>query len=103
MKCLLNGRKRSHYCLSRIPIATLSSASLVAQLIKNLLAMQKTRVGSLDWEDPQGNGHLLQDSCLENLTDRGAWQATVHEVTRVGHDLGHDITLPCNFNEMPFI
>ena len=27
-----------------------------------------------------GNSYLLQDSCLENSMDRGAWQATVHEV-----------------------
>ena len=26
-------------------------------------------------------------SCLENPMDRGAWQATDHGVTRVGHDL----------------
>ena len=25
-----------------------------------------------------GNGNLLQYSCLENSTDREAWQATVH-------------------------
>ena len=25
-----------------------------------------------------GNGNPLQYSCLENSTDRGAWQATVH-------------------------
>ena len=30
----------------------------------------------------EGNGSLLQSSCLENPTDRGAWQATVHEVTK---------------------
>ena len=29
----------------------------------------------------EGNGHLLQYSCLENPTDRGAWRATVHGVT----------------------
>ena len=29
-----------------------------------------------------GNGHLLQYSCQENLKDRGAWQATVHGVTK---------------------
>ena len=29
----------------------------------------------------KGNGNSLQDSCLENCMDRGAWQATVHEVT----------------------
>ena len=28
-----------------------------------------------------GNGSLLQYSCLENM-DRGAWQATVHGVTK---------------------
>ena len=29
-----------------------------------------------------GNGNLHQYSCLENSLDRGAWQATVHGVTR---------------------
>ena len=33
------------------------------------------------------NGNPLQYSCLENPIDRGAWQATVHRVKRVGHDL----------------
>ena len=28
------------------------------------------------------NGHPLQYSCLENSMDRGAWQATVHGVTK---------------------
>ena len=28
----------------------------------------------------EGNGNPLQYSCLENTTDRGAWQATVHWV-----------------------
>ena len=35
----------------------------------------------------EGNGNPLQYSCLENPMDREAWQATVHGVTRVGHDL----------------
>ena len=34
-----------------------------------------------------GNGNPLQYSCLEKPMDRGAWQATVHGATRVGHDL----------------
>ena len=29
-----------------------------------------------------GNGSPLQYSCLENSVDRGAWQATVHGVTK---------------------
>ena len=28
----------------------------------------------------EGNGNPLHYSCLENSTDRGAWQATVHAV-----------------------
>ena len=28
----------------------------------------------------EGNGNLLQYSCLENPIDKGAWQATVHGV-----------------------
>ena len=29
-----------------------------------------------------GSGNPLQYSCLENPMDRGAWQATVHEVAK---------------------
>ena len=32
-------------------------------------------------------------SCLENPMDRGAWQATVHGVTRVGQDLASKLLL----------
>ena len=35
----------------------------------------------------EGNGNRLQYSCLGNPMDRGAWQATVHRVTRVGCNL----------------
>ena len=34
-----------------------------------------------------GHDNPLQYSCLENPMDRGAWQATVHGVARVRHDL----------------
>ena len=30
----------------------------------------------------EGNGNPLQYSCLENLTDRGAWGARVHRVAK---------------------
>ena len=30
----------------------------------------------------EGNGNLLQYSCLENSMDRGAWQATFHGVAK---------------------
>ena len=58
--------------------------SLVAQIVKNLPAMQETWMWSLGWEDfpGEGNGSPLQYSCLENFMDRGAWRATVHEVVK---------------------
>ena len=30
----------------------------------------------------EGNGNPIHHSCLENPMDRGAWQATVHRVTK---------------------
>ena len=30
----------------------------------------------------EGNGNPFQYSCLENPMDRGAWWATIHEVTK---------------------
>ena len=40
----------------------------------------------------EGNGNLLQYSCLENSMDRGAWWATVHGVTKSRRRLS-DFTL----------
>ena len=53
-------------------------------MVKNLPAVEGIQVQSLDWEDSPGdrNGYSLQSSCLENAMDRGAWQATVHGVTK---------------------
>ena len=61
-------------------------ASLVAQRVKNPLIMQESWIQFLDREDPleKGHGNPLQYSCLENPTDRGAWQATVHGVAKSG-------------------
>ena len=44
-------------------------------------------IPGLERSPGEGNGSPLQYSCLENPMDRGAWKATVHGVTRVGHDL----------------
>ena len=30
----------------------------------------------------EGNGYLLQYSCLENSMDRGLWRATIHRVAK---------------------
>ena len=35
----------------------------------------------------EGNGNPVQYSSLENLRDRGDWRATVHEVTKIRHNL----------------
>ena len=60
-------------------------ASPVAQWIKYLLAVQETRVQSLGWKDPleKEMATHTQYSCLGNPMDRGAWQATIHWVTKV--------------------
>ena len=42
----------------------------------------------------KGNGNPLQYFCLENPMDRGAWWATVHEVTKES-----DMTLGLNSNK----
>ena len=57
-------------------------------MVKNLPAMQETVVQSLGRKDSpgEGNGNPLQDSCLENSMDRGAWRATVHGVTKRNRD-----------------
>ena len=41
----------------------------------------------------KGKGKPLQYSCLEDPMDRGAWQATVHGVARLGHDLAIKLLL----------
>ena len=54
----------------------------MAQTVKNL---PECRTGFDPWirKTPgEGNCNLLQHSCLENPTDRGAWQATVHGVIK---------------------
>ena len=60
-----------------------SWASLVAQLVKNLLAMWETWVRSLGWEDPLEKGTATQSSIL-------AWKIpwTVQSMgsQKVGHD-----------------
>ena len=53
----------------------------------------------------EGNGNPLQYFCLENSTVRGAWQATVHGLARVGHDLATkpppDTECPAHLPEGP--
>ena len=57
-------------------------------VVKNLLANAGDTVLITRWGrcPGEGNGNLLQYSCLENPVDRGAWLATAHVVPRVRHN-----------------
>ena len=63
-----------------------SWVSLVAQMVKNLPALQETWVRSLNWEDPLEESMATHSSIhawrilVEGGT--GTWQATVHGVTK---------------------
>ena len=58
-------------------------ASLAAQTVKNPPAMREIWVWSLGWEDPLEEGMATHSSILawRIPMDRGAWWATVDEVT----------------------
>ena len=60
---------------------------LVAQLVKNApVNVGDTRdagsIPGLGESLGEGNGNLLQYSCLENSVDREAWQTTVCEIAK---------------------
>ena len=66
-------------------------------MVKNLSAIQETRVRSLDQERPpkEGNGNPLQYSCLGNPVDRGAGRLRSLWLQRVGHNLVVKQQLQC--------
>ena len=63
---------------------TLPELSLVAQRVKHLAAMWETQVRSLGQEDPLEREMATHSSILawEVPLDTGAWQATVHGLTK---------------------
>ena len=63
---------------------SIRGASLVAQLVKSLPAMQETPVRFLGLEDPLEKGQATHSSLLawRIPMDRGAWWATVHGVAK---------------------
>ena len=82
-------------------------ASLVAQMLKNLPAMQETWVQSvgLEEENGEGNGNPLQYSCLGNPINRGPWQTKVHGAAKeldTTEQLTHAFTFPM-LRESPLI
>ena len=60
-----------------------SGASLVTQTVKNLPAMQETRVRSLGWEDPLDKGMVTHSSIL---AWRIPWTEELCGLKRVRHD-----------------
>ena len=58
-------------------------------MVKNLPAVWKTRLQSLDREDPPERGMATHSNILawrSPWMDRAAWLATVHGSQRVKHD-----------------
>ena len=53
-------------------------------MVKRLPAVRETQVRSLGWEDALEEGMATHPSILawRIPMDRGAWQATVHEITK---------------------
>ena len=77
----------STYCCMFLRLSLILTGFPGGARVKNPLAnAEDTRdLGSIPgWgrSPGVGNGNLLQYSCLENSTDRGAWWATVHGVTK---------------------
>ena len=60
-------------------------------LVKNPLASagDTGSIPGLGRSSGEGNGNPLQYSCLGNPMDRGAWQATVHAVSKSGAQLSN--------------
>ena len=70
----------------------------VALVVKNLLAnagdlRDAGLIPGSGRSSGEGNGSLLQYSCLGNPMDRGAWWATVLGVARVRHNRAHTCAL----------
>ena len=57
----------------------------MAQMLKNLSAVQETQIQPLGQADPLEKGMATHSSILawKNPMDRGAWQTTVHGATKI--------------------
>ena len=60
---------------------------------------QDTSFDSWVERSPGGRGNPLQDSCLENPVDRGAWRATVHVVAEIQTRLRQLSAYQCWFTD----
>ena len=69
---------------------SISTSFLVAQMVKNLSAMQEAQVQSLSWEDPLekemafsfATNHASLSKLRETVKNREAWQAAVHGIAK---------------------
>ena len=69
---------------------SISTSFLVAQMVRNLSAMQEAQVQSLSWEDPLekemafsfATNHASLSKLRETVKNREAWQAAVHGITK---------------------
>ena len=78
-------RKTEEFKFKRKPFA-----SVVAQMVKNPLAMQKTQVQSLHWEDPLEKGMATHSSILVWIIQwtKEPWQATIHRGCKLSDGTG---------------
>ena len=89
------------------------AASLVAETIKNVRAMQETQVRSLGWEGAwEKEMAMTPISCLENSTDRGFWWASpwgrkesdmTEWLTFTTQLLYNCVSFRCTTNVVPFL
>ena len=90
MDCIVHGVTKSQTQLSNFHF---HFTSLVAQMVKNLLAMQETNVRSLGQDDPlEKEWQPNPIFSLENPMDRGAWWAAVPGVTKL--NMTEQVILP---------
>ena len=75
--------QKNKFLVSEIKVG--SWKLMLAQVVKNIPIMWDLTPG-LGRPPGKDNGNPPQYSCLKKSMDRGAWQATVHGVIRVGHD-----------------
>ena len=64
-----------------------NGASQAALVVKNPPANARdiraaSSIPGLGRSPGEGKGNSLQYSCLENPTDKGAWKATIHGITK---------------------
>ena len=66
----------------RMRVQTSECKTVYKDVLYNTMEYSKYFVINCKHSVGEGNGNPLQDSCLENPMDRGAWWATVHGVVK---------------------